>query len=289
MLISLERINNIYCKQKSLIQYFNKYTFGIGGSKLLLTTLEEKLADYIQNNEQNFITKLNMMQIYDQPLLSVAAASDPLWLKMKEPTIIGSQHLTPKEWLPEAKSVISYFLPFTTIIRTSNRLEGLPSKEWLYGRCEGEMFNNALRLLIIDLVEANGGQALAPALDKRFTVDNHTSNWSERHVAFIAGLGTFSMSHSLITRLGTAGRFGSVIVDLEFEIKPRPYQEVDEYCDKCGTCIDRCPPQAITENGKDKESCFQYLNKMFELNKPRYGCGKCQTNVPCEYRNPKLI
>jgi len=64
--------------------------------------------------------------------------------KMKDPHVVGPDHLTPKEWLPDAKSVISYFLPFTEHIRNSNRLHGKPSTEWLYGRYEGEMFNNSL-------------------------------------------------------------------------------------------------------------------------------------------------
>ena len=257
--------------------------------KLLLHALEEKIIDFIQNSEQNFVEELGMMQIWDQPLIGVASASDPLWEKLKEPDVVGPHHLTPDEWLPGAKSVISFFLPYTEHILSSNRSKGLPSKEWLYGRYEGEMFNNILRRLIVDIVESAGENALAPALDKRFEVDNHVSNWSERHAAFIAGLGTFSLNHSLITNLGTAGRFGSVIVNLEFEPKPRPYQEVDEYCTKCGECIDRCPPLAINKHGKDAESCSQFLNKTLKLNKPRYGCGKCQTAVPCEYRNPKLI
>ena len=255
---------------------------------MFLYKLEETMADFTQNSEQNYVDEFDMMQIYDPPLLGVARASDPLWEIMKEPNVVGPDHLTPKEWLPEANSVISYFIPFTEEIRSSNRLESLPSKEWLYGRCEGEMFNNALRRLIIDEIETAEGKALAPALDKRFKISNHISNWSERHVAFISGIGTFSLSHSLITNLGTAGRFGSVIVDLELEHKQRPYNEIDEYCSKCGTCINRCPPRVITENNKDEESCSQYLDKTLELNKPRYGCGKCQTAVPCEYRNPNL-
>lgn len=251
--------------------------------------LEEKIDDFTKNSEQNFVDELDMMQIWDQPLIGIARASDPLWEKLKEPNVVGPHHLTPKEWLSGAKSVISYFLPFTEHIRSSNWLEGPPSKEWLYGRYEGEMFNNALRCLIIEVVEASGGRAMAPALDKHYLVANHRSNWSERHVAFIAGLGTFGLSYSLITHLGTAGRFGSVIVDLEFKPKSRLYQEVDEYCTKCGICIERCPHRAITESGKDKECCSQYQHMILELNKPRYGCGKCQTAVPCEYRNPKLI
>lgn len=247
------------------------------------------MGNFTLGSKQNFVEELGMMQIWDQPLIDVASASDPLWEKLKELNIVGPHHLTPNEWLPGAKSVISYFLPFTEHIRSSNWLEGPPSKEWLYGRYEGEMFNNALRLLIIDIVESEGGKALAPALDKRFSVANHVSNWSERHAAFIAGLGTFSLNDSLITSLGAAGRFGSVIVNLEFKPKPRPYQEIEEYCTKCGACINRCPPQAITENGKDNECCSQYLHKILELNKPRYACGKCQTAVPCEYRNPTLI
>ncbi|MBZ2166771.1 epoxyqueuosine reductase [Methanobacterium sp. VT] len=256
---------------------------------MFLHKLEETIADFIQNSEQNFVDEFDMMQIYDPPLLGVAGASDQLWEIMKEPNVVGPDHLTPKEWLSEANSVISYFLPFTEEIRSSNRLEGLPSKEWLYGRCEGEMFNDAVRLLIIDEIEVVEGKALAPALDKRFTINNYISNWSERHVAFIAGLGTFSLSHSLITNFGTAGRIGSVIVDLELEPKPRLYQEVEEYCSKCGTCINRCPPRAITENNKDEGSCSHHLDKILELNKSRYGCGKCQTAVPCEYSNPTKL
>lgn len=246
---------------------------------------EEKITDFI-NSEQNFVDELDGLQIWNQPLIGVAGASDPLWEKLKEPEVIGPHHLTPEEWLPGAKSVISYFLQYTEQIRSSDRFKGLPSKEWLYGRYEGEILNNDLRRLIINLVEAEGGQALAPALDKRFAVVNHRSNWSERHAAFIAGLGTFSLNRSLITRLGAAGRFGSVIVNLKFKPTPRPYKEIDEYCIKCGACINRCPTKAITEKGKDNEPCSKFLDNTFKLYKPRYGCGKCQTAVPCERRNP---
>lgn len=174
---------------------------------MFLNILEEKIVDFTRNSEQNFLDDLDMMQIYDKPLISVATAYDPLWEKLKDPQVIGPHHLTPEEWLVEAKSVISYFLPFTEDIRTSNRSKGLPSKEWLYGRYEGEMFNTSLRSFIVGEIESSGAKALAPVFDKRFEIFNHVSNWSERHAAFIAGLGTFSLNDSLITSFGAAGRF----------------------------------------------------------------------------------
>ena len=108
------------------------------------------------------------------------------------------------------------------------------------------------------------------------------SNWSERHAAFIAGLGTFSLNRSLVTALGSAGRLGSVIADIELEATPRGYEQVDEYCTKCGICIQRCPPEAVSEGGKDNAVCMRFLEEVLLRHKPRYGCGKCQPDVPCE-------
>jgi len=158
----------------------------------------------------------------------------------------------------------------------------LTAMEWIYGRWEGEMFSQALRRFIIGLVEKVGGRALAPALDEGLAVVDLRSNWSERHVAFAAVLGTFSLSRSMITRLGSAGRFGSVIVDLELEVSQRPYTKIDENCSKCGVCINRCPVNASDETGKDNGICKGYVGKTKVAYYPRYGCGKCQTGVPCE-------
>jgi epoxyqueuosine reductase QueG len=110
------------------------------------------------------------------------------------------------------------------------------------------------------------------------------SSWSERHVAFAAGLGTFGLSTHLITRVGKAGRFGSIITTAEFEPTARPYREDPfAYCTRCGTCTKRCPVDALTlENGKDYQACWVYMEETKIRFKPRYGCGKCQLLVPCE-------
>ena len=48
-----------------------------------------------------------------------------------------------------------------------------------------------------------------------------------------------------------------------------------------------CPVGAIDPvKGKDHILCSQCLDRSRELFRPRYGCGLCQTGVPCEDRDP---
>jgi epoxyqueuosine reductase len=260
----------------------------LGFVEMDLDNLAQVAKHFCVQSPLNTVIELDSLRIFDQPLFGVAAADDPLFGELKDANVVGSQHLSPKEWLASSKSVISYFLPFTKRVREANRLLGLPATEWLYGRIEGEMFNIALRELIVQRFSDTGADAVAPALDARYKVTNRRSNWSERHVAYIAGLGTFSLSCSLITKQESAGRLGSVVVGADLPPTVRAYQSRDEYCSKCGSCIPRCPPLAIAERGKDHVVCSDYLDEVKIRYSPRYGCGKCQTGVRCEYQIPAI-
>jgi epoxyqueuosine reductase len=255
---------------------------------MLLDTIKQLLDDFVLISPQNVVPDLGMMQIFEPPLVAVARAADAYWETLKQPAIVGPHHLSPNEWLRGANSVISCFLPHTERVRFANRLKGDPATEWLYGRYEGEAFNNALCDVLVEAIRQAGGAAMVPSQDGRFAVVDLRSNWSERHAAFIAGLGTFSLNRSLITESGSAGRFMSVITDLPLTPTPRLYTAVDEYCNHCGACIERCPPHAISEEGKDNAICLNYLREMKIRFAPRYGCGKCQTAIPCEAGRPPL-
>ena len=171
-----------------------------------------------------------------------------------------------------------------------------PTEEWLHGRIEGQSLLNKLCIhLKSELINA-GYNSVVPTLDGRFWSNannsNHeekfTSNWSERHAAFICGLGTFGLSKGLITPKGISGRFGSIITELYLSSDKREYENIYEYCSMCGKCVKNCPANAISiKNGKDHTICSNFLDKTMEKHKPRYGCGKCQIDVPCESRIPK--
>ncbi len=273
--------------------------------------IQGKMTALLERDAINFIEK--DVNFFDAPLIGVADAKDQLFSRYKnEEQIIGSIFRQPAEWVPDAKSVISYFLPFSSELRRSNYFQGpAASVWWLHGRFRGEKINDKLRKLVVDELIKIGGKAVAPLLwhddpslrHKNYYVslETQSSNWSERHAAYAARLGTFSHQRSLISEKGCAGRYGSVITDLWFEPTKRSREDLDEYClskrgEMCGKCIERCPSGAITPEGKDKQVCYDHFiakdpcaTLKNEKERLGYGysmCGKCQLMVPCESRIP---
>ena len=232
------------------------------------------------------------MRIYGEPLFGAAAADDPLFAELRRPEVVHPAEMQPRDWLPEAKSVVSFFLPFTERVVSSNAGGAQTSEEWLHGRIEGQMAMAALGERLKKFLEDEGYAAAFPTSDARFKMlEPYASNWSERHVAYICGLGTFGLSKGLITERGMAGRFGSIVTDAEFAPTPRKYSDPFEYCTKCGACQSRCPAKAIDKSrgpalAKDQKICDAWVTS---TRRPphgpnarvRYGCGKCQVRVPC--------
>jgi len=256
-------------------------------------------VDFTDNSELNSISpetavspELAGLRIFDPPIFAFAGADNPGFEELKKDGAVGPHMLSPAEWLPQARTVISFFLPFTKEVRESNRRAmSWPSYGWLHGRIEGHAYLTALADLLRDRIVSAGYLCVIPPSDPRYDPGDdmppYSSRWSERHVGYVCGLGTFGLSGGIITEKGMAGRLGSLVTSLELEPGTPGCGDIYANCVRCGKCARNCPAGAISkENGKDNAKCSAFLDSVMEKHKPRYGCGKCQVNVPCEDKIP---
>ena len=262
---------------------------------------DKALVAYLNDSNLNVISPEQAIQpeyigqtIFEAPIWCCGDPNDSLFTRLKS-EVIGSHFRLPHEWNEQAQSVVSIFFPFTESIVKSNNLDrAYPSDLWLHGRIEGQACLNDIGRFLIALFESQGHHTVCPCISKDFfAVEvgetlSFTSNWSERHVAYTCGLGTFGRSKGIITEKGMAGRLLSIVTAADIPKNERPYSDIYEYCNGCNACTKVCPADAISvEHGKEHIPCSQFIDEIKVKAKPRYGCGKCQTLVPCARRIPK--
>jgi len=264
------------------------------------------IKDFINHSPENSLNNATNDKAWGDPLVGFSGGSDPIYQSYKEH--IGPFHWTPQELFtlaypdtdvtPDTLVVISWILPQTEQTKKEMRKETTyPSESWARARIYGEEVNNRLREHVVAALHSEGVNAVAPALlpEWKMVMSDRfgfASMWSERHAAYASGLGTFSLCDALITPLGKAIRCGSVVAQLQITPTPRPYTNHRAYClfysrGTCKKCIDRCPAGAINESGHDKSKCMAYLQltKTYVTSTfgfEGYGCGFCQSGVPCE-------
>ena len=274
--------------------------------------IESLIKDFVNRSPENTLKNRLNEKAWEDPLVGFSNGADPLYPEYKE--YVGAFHWTPLEIFAmtfpsvavsaEDLTVISWILPQTEAAKSDNRKEATyPSERWARARMFGEEVNIKLAKHVVATFQEAGFRAVAPSLlspsfkwmdSERYTF---ASTWSERHVAYASGLGTFGLCDGLITAKGKAIRCGSVVANIKIPITKRPYQDHHAYCllfsrGTCGKCIERCPAGALTPEGHDKVKCRSYIFTTVKgYVKSRfgfegYGCGLCQTGVPCESKIP---
>ena len=268
-------------------------------------------------------------RFFDRPLIGVSRGDDSIFNKFKE--VVGPEHLTPSEmWIKsglddkEALSailrIVSIIFPYVNQIREeSESVTKMPAEIYSVGRNYADSFIGDVLKQTVNLLNEQGYHGVAGVLSPAFRVVTKEnpfriySVWSERHMAFAAGLGTFSLHEAMITEIGCNVRFGSFITDAPLQVTPRksddPYANCLFYSEgTCRECEERCPGDAINEEeGHDKLKCYQYgrvvagemTERIGSILKPRHtvvdgqtrtsyavGCAFCQFGVPCMDKNP---
>lgn len=244
----------------------------------LLANLHQHLWETVEKDRAG--------DLFREPLVACALATDPLFDQVAD--FVGPHHLKPTDLLPEVKSVISCFIPYSAKVVESNRQAGeAVSEEWALAYLESRRLAATVSREAVDQWIASGLKAALVPPEINYDDAALRASWSHRSAAYIAGLGRFGLNNLLITPSGCAGRLFTLFVSAELE-PGRPL--ADEAClnfknGKCGYCLSHCPQRALSkEENFDRFKCherllevsgdFSYLNRLCDV------CGKCAVG-PC--------
>ncbi len=212
------------------------------------------------------------------------------------PAIAADDHLDPRDLLPEARSVLVFFIPFKKELVRENKPGGLPCRNWGLAYVQtNALIERLSRALSERLSEGGFRSGLTPATHN-FNEEKLAARWSHKHLGHLCGLGRFGTHCMLITPAGCAGRLGSLVT--EAELPDSPLIETREACllkagRECGRCIDACPVSALKVKGFERRDCWQRLKQnraelpyFADLPESTHVCGKCAAAMPCSFHNP---
>lgn len=287
--------------------------------------VQRDIVRLLEDSPENQLEDFPGQHVFDPPAVGVADGDDPIFHEFRR--VVGPGHFLPRELLgrqaPGADlacvRVVAWALPFAAGVRASNRAGSFPSRLYSLARNNGAALMERLGIRLAALLESRGAAARVPAADEAYTAyrcPEHTfsSTWSERHVAYAAGLGRFGLSGALLTPVGANARLGSLVTNLPLPVAPRPAGDYRAPCfaaggKTCGRCIARCPVAAISADGLDKTRCNLMRERIREERLETYaaemhmipatvatsgrrksgyslGCALCQCGVPCEGAAP---
>jgi epoxyqueuosine reductase QueG len=223
------------------------------------------------------------------PLVGFASASDSLFAQSKQ--AISATHALPADLLPGAKTVIVWFVPFERSVASSNVPGSTASLEWATAYVETNVLLAAIGARVVELLQTRGHAAASPAPTHQFDRTRLVSDWSHRHAAVAAGLGSFGHHNMLISAAGCCGRLGSLVTTLEAEPDANggPEACLHRSGASCLHCVRRCVNDALHADGFDRFRCYEMCLRNGELHRglgTADVCGKCLVGVPCSFTDP---
>lgn len=189
-------------------------------------------------------------------IAAISCADDARYRELKG--IVGPWVAAPHEVMPEARSVIVFFVPFTReAVRGGLDGDGTQDK-WVRAHCL--IYDNRQQILdgACAYVEAAGFSA--EVAEGECSYDEETGKrctWSHKSAGFISGLGAFGANRTLITEKGAAGAMFTILTDAVLQPSP-PYSGPEcgyPESGNCRRCFDSCPVGALTPEGLDLVRC----------------------------------
>ena len=271
-----------------------------------LETVEIEINKFLSEVKDKAFFDIKGNKLIHSISVGVQSANHPIFTKIS--THING-HLNPFDFFRDKfpletninLSVVSFALHYSKEVVIGNSKENeYPSYSWF--EMTDKFFNEVHEPLSKHIqVILNNSKLVFPSKSKLFAINGtekiKISNWSERHVAFGCGLGSFGLHGALITEFGCTSRLISIVTDKEFERYNIPFNDLYANClhyqgKDCKLCVERCPVGSVTLEKRIIENCFdrEYVkNKGIALEiygKEITACGLCMTGVPCSFTNP---
>lgn len=246
------------------------------------TLITNKIIEYVKN----YPTRKNVKNIWKEPIVGFSDANGSYIRSLK--TIVSPEHKLPGDFMENPNIVISYYIPFTEELAAQNiNVEGnMAAQEWSDAYNLTNTMIADISRYVADLLTDMGYRAVPPAgvvFDRELIL----SNWSQRHIAYAAGLGTFGINNMLISEKGCCGRYGSIIADIPVEADQILEEERCLYKKNgsCKKCVQNCFSGALTTDGFNRKKCYEICM----INDAKTGadvCGKCDIDIPCAFKIP---
>lgn len=263
--------------------------------------MKDLIKMYIRDFIKEYEKQDGIYTTWREPLVGFADANSKEIKNIREYTY--EKHLMPSDVLEKPTVIIAYFIPFTNDIADSNVERELASEKWTIAYEETNKMFSRLNDHIIEKIEKMGYKAAVCKEAGDFEETTLKSKWSHRHIARMAGLGTFGINNMLITKAGCCGRYFTIVTNLP--VSPDKMLEKENCLYKrnksCLVCVKHCFSGALNENSYDRFKCYEicsrnfnhyekiYGNKELIKGKPKGGsevCGKCVVGLPCSFKRP---
>jgi epoxyqueuosine reductase QueG len=247
----------------------------------------EELAALITATVRNEVAGADTVTEYREPLVGFASASDPRFLDLRR--VVHPTHMLPQDLLPSARSVVSFFLPYAAwVVEANTQDREQVARQWAVAYVETNALIGRITTQLIEVLAERGIRSAAEPATHNFDPQTLVSRWSHKSVGIIAGIGSLGLHHLVITDAGCAGRFGSLVIDMDLPIAAsEPIERCLYFHDgSCLECVMRCPVSALdTDQPIDKQLCWHRLQGVaaqFEDLGQADACGKCAIG-PCSF------